>query len=523
MHLFRQKRRDEKTGALVPSGPWYAEYREPTGRRVRVRLEGRDGRPLRDERVAKLAAAELTRRLELGSVGVERHTATRARRPLDLAEDYVKELARLGRAALHVSTTRTRLRRVLGDFPRVEDVTPETVRETLVRLSEAHGFGPKTQNYHRLALSAFFAWLIKEGRWGANPVASVPRAAEDEPETPRRALTAEELEALLAATPEPRATVYRVAATTGLRRAELRALRWVGLDLDAGTLTLPGRSTKNRREAVLPLPPGTVAALLRHKEDAEKGAKPEGDDEPEKGDAERAPVFKSLPGKRTFDRDLARAKLVRLTAEGKLVFHSLRSTFATSLARTGAPLTLTQKLMRHSTPTLTANVYTRLSLHDGRAAVAAIDLPFGDVPRGAGRGAAARAATFNTALTRTPALDVSSTRPERQAANPQGVGRMDGPGLEPGTPGFSVLDGIARAVEILGSGGDSAPARGRARGDAAPDPAPSDPESLARALLAAAATASDPRPLLEAATALLEQAREAKAARGVLRLREGGA
>ena len=391
MHLFRQKRRDEKTGALVPAGPWYAEYREPTGRKVRVRLEGRDGRPLRDERVAKLAAAELTRRLELGSVGVERHTATRARRPLDLAEDYVKELARLGRAALHVSTTRTRLRRVLGDFSRVEDVTPETVRETLVRLSEAHGFGPKTQNYHRLALSAFFAWLIKEGRWGANPVASVPRAAEDEPETPRRALTAEELEALLAATPEPRATVYRVAATTGLRRAELRALRWVGLDLDAGTLTLPGRSTKNRREAVLPLPPGTVAALLRHKEDAEKGAEPKGDDEPEKGDAERKkPVFKSLPGKRTFDRDLVRAKLVRLTAEGKLVFHSLRSTFATSLARTGAPLTLTQKLMRHSTPTLTANVYTRLSLHDGRAAVAAIDLPFGDVPRGAGRGATAR-------------------------------------------------------------------------------------------------------------------------------------
>ena len=110
-----------------------------------------------------------------------------------------------------------------------------------------------------------------------------------------------------------------------------------------------------------------------------------------------------------------------------------------SLARTGAPLTLTQKLMRHSTPTLTANVYTRLSLHDGRAAVAAIDLPFGKSSRGAGRGAKARTRTFNTALTRTPAKDVSSRPKEVQTANPQGVGRMDGPGLEPGTPGFSVL------------------------------------------------------------------------------------
>jgi hypothetical protein len=32
------------------------------------------------------------------------------------------------------------------------------------------------------------------------------------------------------------------------------------------------------------------------------------------------------------------------------------------------PLVLAQRFMRHSTPVLTANVYTKLELHDARAA-----------------------------------------------------------------------------------------------------------------------------------------------------------
>ena len=37
--------------------------------------------------------------------------------------------------------------------------------------------------------------------------------------------------------------------------------------------------------------------------------------------------------------------------------HSLRRTFGTMLARAGVPLTTTQRLMRHSTPVLTAQLY----------------------------------------------------------------------------------------------------------------------------------------------------------------------
>lgn len=40
------------------------------------------------------------------------------------------------------------------------------------------------------------------------------------------------------------------------------------------------------------------------------------------------------------------------------MFHSLRNTFATRLARQGVSQRLAQELMRHSDPRLTANIYT---------------------------------------------------------------------------------------------------------------------------------------------------------------------
>jgi hypothetical protein len=49
-------------------------------------------------------------------------------------------------------------------------------------------------------------------------------------------------------------------------------------------------------------------------------------------------------------------------------------TRAPSLTRADVPLVLAQKLMRHSDPKLTANVSTKLELHDARVAVARVDV-----------------------------------------------------------------------------------------------------------------------------------------------------
>jgi integrase len=233
---------------------------------------------------------------------------------------------------------------------------------------------------HRSAVRTFFAWLIREGRWGHNPAKQVATASPAEPARRRRALLPEEEARLLEAAPPHRALVYLVALRTGMRRGELGKLAWNHLVLDGEepTFRVRARNAKNRREEILPLAPDAAAAL--------KGALDA------RGGADRTErVFPRIPGVDTLRRDLAAARQVWVEeADGKerdrrekdpdflayedsdgrfLDFHALRVTYGTALARAGVRIQTAQRLMRHSTPVLTANIYTRLELRDLRGAV----------------------------------------------------------------------------------------------------------------------------------------------------------
>jgi len=60
----------------------------------------------------------------------------------------------------------------------------------------------------------------------------------------------------------------------------------------------------------------------------------------------------------------------RSDGAGRVVdVHALRHTFGTNLAKAGVSLQVAQRAMRHSTPALTANVYTHLGLVDVAGAV----------------------------------------------------------------------------------------------------------------------------------------------------------
>jgi integrase len=73
---------------------------------------------------------------------------------------------------------------------------------------------------------------------------------------------------------------------------------------------------------------------------------------------------------RLFNRVIVRAKIPRVDDEGrKLDIHSLRHTFGSRLARNGVGLVQVQRLMGHSDPKLTAQVYTHLDVEDLRKAV----------------------------------------------------------------------------------------------------------------------------------------------------------
>src|SRR5271166_5028088 len=96
------------------------------------------------------------------------------------------------------------------------------------------------------------------------------------------------------------------------------------------------------------------------------------------------PVFDVPTGLiRIFNRDLtAAAKIAKKDDRGRtLDVHALRTTFGTLLSRGGVPLRTAQAAMRHSDPSLTANIYTDARLLDVHGALDALpSLPLSQVP-----------------------------------------------------------------------------------------------------------------------------------------------
>jgi integrase len=75
----------------------------------------------------------------------------------------------------------------------------------------------------------------------------------------------------------------------------------------------------------------------------------------------------NIKGKETANAirmDLREAGLP-VEVNGRVIdWHALRTTFGTRLALAGVPLAAAQRLLRHSTPVLTANIYTVLQIED---------------------------------------------------------------------------------------------------------------------------------------------------------------
>ena len=128
----------------------------------------------------------------------------------------------------------------------------------------------------------------------------------------------------------------------GLRAGEVCALDWSDVDLDRGLLTL--RDTKSGKNRTV-LMPDQVKAMFQAME-------------PGKGNV---PVFVNSKGKRlkmiskTFSRTVAALGLNEGISDRrqKVTFHTLRHTYASWLVQAGTPLLTVQKLLGHSTITMT--------------------------------------------------------------------------------------------------------------------------------------------------------------------------
>ncbi len=220
----------------------------------------------------------------------------------------------------------------------------------------------------------FTRWLWrKKNVLDHDPLAGIDLPSQENV-TRRRALAPTELASLVdtaqssardfrGLTGPERAALYLTAAATGFRSGELAALdpTHFHLDDDPPAVRLPGRFTKNRKDAEQPLPPVVVARLRPLLATVPPGEK----------------VWAGSWRERSADMfrdDLAEAKLPAEVNGEEAVFHSLRHTYATMLGRS-APIKVVQELARHSTPLLTIGRYGHTDMTEKAAAVARLPLP----------------------------------------------------------------------------------------------------------------------------------------------------
>jgi integrase len=185
-------------------------------------------------------------------------------------------------------------------------------------------------------MRAFLAWAAKNRFVTLGLEVKKVKVAQK----PVSALTAQQVKDLLVAASRYPALRLRVllAVTTGLRRGDIEAIRIGDIHFDRNTI-----STRNRKAGKAmperPVPEEITTELSNYIATLADGQ-------------ERLLTDRFSPKK--WDRVRTRIKLPGLT------FQVLRKTFASLLAQRGVSTAVTQRLLEHSSPQLTNDVYTNV-------------------------------------------------------------------------------------------------------------------------------------------------------------------
>jgi integrase len=288
----------------------------------------------------------------------------------DHLKDFKSYLENKGNTLPYCHKAHTRIESVLDGckVTVLADVSESKIQKFLADEIQAKHIGRKTANHYIAIVKTFFHWLIQDGRAYTNPVEHIgPMDTAQDNKRQRRSLTADEMRLLLRTTangpdrrgitgPE-RAMHYETAAMTGLRAAELRALKVSDFDFGASVVRLAAKHTKNRQDAVQPLKPDLAKRLKEYL----SGKKPD------------SPAFKTAASShevRVLRQDLEAAKIKEVDDSGRVFdFHSFRVFYASMLAASGTNPKTAMELMRHSDIRLTMNVYSHAYRESLTAAV----------------------------------------------------------------------------------------------------------------------------------------------------------
>ncbi|MCL2639495.1 MAG: tyrosine-type recombinase/integrase [Phycisphaerales bacterium] len=367
---------DERYGDRIVVGEfrcWYVSYESEHGRK---QVKGYTD---------KAASIALGDRLE-------KEAARRREGLIDQFDEHMKTpilthladfmVSRQGRATSHlyIYQVQTRIERIIAGIKATRLHELDVV--AIDRFLTAEKLEGHTRNEYISNIKAFSRWAFESKRLRDDPLALLRKVPKGKIKVvhPRRALSLDQLSQLLdAAVRRPlletmtvrtgknqkqqianvhprvqakmnrlgqeRKHCYLIAYWAGLRRSEVKALRWSDIKLDSEPLhiQLRAEATKAKRPDPVALHPQLVEALraARHAE-----TKPE----------DR--VVRTVPDMKTFRADLRLAGIDEGTQEtGFVDFHSLRKTISTQMAIAKVSQRVRQSHMRHTNPSLTENTY----------------------------------------------------------------------------------------------------------------------------------------------------------------------
>ncbi|MFO0585631.1 MAG: site-specific integrase [Anaeromyxobacter sp.] len=213
---------------------------------------------------------------------------------------------------------------------------------------------PGTVDREIALLKRCINYAIECGVLVRNPIAGVPLL--NEPNTRDMALRESMLERILKAAPPAFAPVIEFDYETGLRKTEVRFLRWEQLDLAAGCIRLSAKETKTNQARVVYLTSRAKEILQqvpRHLHSPYVFLNPD-----------TGRPWSEL--NKMLKRSVARAGLKGIW------FHDLRRSFVTNARRRGVPESVVMKLTGHRTRSV-FDRYNIIDEGDLKAAVEQID------------------------------------------------------------------------------------------------------------------------------------------------------
>jgi integrase len=353
----------------LPSGLWlrgdtyYARFRVG-GREIREKLST-------NKKTAVKMLHELRRRAELGDMGVVNNDYPWPK----LKEEFLGWSRQKSRPD-HFKNHERDLKKI-DEYCSVQNV--KQIDESYVREFRqwrlADGVSPRTVN---AAVTTLKTVLNKGVRWRrihSNPIKGMEDLPHDEPCKDRRPLDSEEIIALFDNTPPHLVPVWRMFATTGMRRGELIRLLFTDIDFDRATVTVTRRS-KTHREREIPLDDvmlETLADLRRqaaHRQPVPHRTK--------EGRLSREHVFVTGANTpwyngnnllRAFYACCKKADIDGAHRGGDVDIQALRVTFTTLAMEGGASPKAVQALLGHATLEMTMSAYGKATDRAKRDAI----------------------------------------------------------------------------------------------------------------------------------------------------------